>query len=430
MSAVSKVGRCLLSRQYVNTHGTHRAWGRSSAFAYDPPAVRSISSTKKSSGVAAMAAQSAEELDVPQFRFLGGQKIVEQQQLKCVRIRGRRGLPESRDPELPRFAAVAGPDFPAQYRPVELDEDWDLEDWAVAVRAAMDENLNNHGAMLFRGLPIQNHEDLTVFARYLKLPLVEPCDGEDSTFTRNMQGRSMQSKAVSNTVRTASDEPPGYTIEPHNEYHTAAFPKRLFLFCEQGPETGGEWITSDGRAILNGLRPEVVEKFERLGAKYIVFYESKADNNRYTNWQENIAPTKEAVEAYLTKKKYEWKWGEDDSLTYWAVYPSVVPHAQTGERCWFNQIHAHHKTFYTTHPHFEGNPVAEERWPVHCTYGDGSEIEPEVLSHLRKTVWDHSVTHSPVSGDLLVCDNYLSLHGRMSFPDDCERKVYVIAAYA
>ena len=37
------------------------------------------------------------------------------------------------------------------------------------------------------------------------------------------------------------------------------------------------------------------------------------------------------------------------------------------------------------------NPVADGRWPVHCTYGDGTEIEPEVLAHLRQTVWANTV---------------------------------------
>lgn len=396
-------------------HGVSRSWGRSTAFPHTPQ--RQI------------ATQAAVATDQPLFIYDANSSSQAESWVSCVRVRDRMHLPASVDPNLPKFVAVCGPEFPARYVCNSADEDWDLEDWGNAVKSSMDDHLLTHGAMLFRGLPIENHDELSIFARYLKLPLKEPAAPGDDTFCRNMQGRSMQSKSVSDTVRTASDEPPAYTIEPHNEYHTAAFPKRLLLYCVKGPEVGGEWICSDGRAILQSLRPDVVKKFEEHGATYRVFYESKDTSNRYTNWQTNIAPTKPEVEAYLTKKGYEWKWGEDDSLAYWATFPAVVPHAKTGERTWFNQIHAHHKTFYTTHPFFDGKPVPEDRWPVHCTYGNGTEIEPEVLSHIRKTVWEHSVTIKPSPGDLLVCDNYLSLHGRMSFPADIEREVYVIAAY-
>lgn len=160
-----------------------------------------------------------------------------------------------------------------------------------------------------------------------------------------------------------------------------------------------------------------MKKFVEKQACYQVFYESRdKPNNRYTNWQTNIAPTKPEVEDYLTKKGYDWKWGEDDSLLYWQNFPPVVDHPLTGEKCWYNQIHAHHKTFYTNHPSFVKNPVVDGRWPVHCTYGDGTELEPEVLNHLRQTVWANTVVIAPQAGDVFIVDNYLTLHGRMASP--------------
>lgn len=307
-----------------------------------------------------------------------------------------------------------------------MDEDDDLEDWAKGVRELIDEKLAEHnGAVLFRNIPgLKDHQDLNLFARYLKLKLTE---GECSSYTRNMQARSMQSKAVSQFVRTASDEPPAYTIEPHFEYHTAAFPKKLMLFCEKPAPVGGEWIVGDGRNILADLDPAVVQKFADLQVIYRVFYESKSDDNRYTNWQTNVAPTKEAVAEYMEGKGYEWSWGEDDSLTYWKKINPIQPHPSTGEMCFFQQIHAHHKTFYTNHPWFAENPVPDARWPVHVTYGDGSEIEPEVIRHLRETSWKHCVTVAPQEGDLLIVDNYLAMHGRMGF--EGERNVFVVAVY-
>jgi hypothetical protein len=343
-----------------------------------------------------------------------------------VPVRDRPHLPRSDMKGLPEFAAEANPLFPAIYGPQCADpEDWDLEDWADAAAASMKGNLHRHGAMLFRGIPgLEEVKDFTMLTRYMKMQLTKDC-----TYNRSMQARSMSSTPVTKTVRTASDEPPAYTIEPHNEFHTVDFPTKLLLFCQKPPEKGGEWLLSDGRSIFQQLDPDVVARFEEKQACYRVFYESQAENNRYTNWQTNIAPTKPEVEDYLKSKGYDFKWGEDDSLTYWKNFPPVVPHPATGERCWFNQIHAHHKTFYTNHPFFFDKPVPDDRWPVHCTYGDGTEIEPDVLEHLREVIWANTVVVAPQPGDLLVVDNFLMKHGRMGFPEGVERKIFVACAY-
>jgi hypothetical protein len=104
----------------------------------------------------------------------------------------------------------------------------------------------------------------------------------------------------------------------------------------------------------------------------------------YNTWQKNLACSKEKVEAYLKKQGYSFKWRDDDSLDYWQTFKQVLPHPITGERCWFNQIHAQHKTFYFDHPKFKGKlDPSSDRWPVHTVYGDGTEIEEEVIDHIR-----------------------------------------------
>lgn len=75
------------------------------------------------------------------------------------------------------------------------------------------------------------------------------------------------------------------------------------------------------------------------------------------------------------------------------------------------------------------NPVPDSRWPVHSTYGDGTEIEPEVLEHMREVIWANTVVIAPQPGDCFIVDNYLVKHGRMGFPENTKRKVFVAAAY-
>merc|ERR1719456_649252 len=87
---------------------------------------------------------------------------------------------------------------------------------------------------------------------------------------------------------------------------------------------------------------------------------------------------------------YTWEWEpEGDALRYKKTIPAVHEHDTTGEKCWYNQLVAHHWTFYEGHPVFrdiEDKP-GFRNWPVTSRYGDGTEIEDETLSTLRNVIW-------------------------------------------
>ena len=121
-----------------------------------------------------------------------------------------------------------------------------------------------------------------------------------------------------------------------------------------------------------------------------------------------------------------------NALTYWKTIPATSTHPKTGEKTWFNQLHAHHETFYAdAHPKFmrENLPEGFDRFPVLSAYGDGSPIEEDVLAHVRECVWKNTVAISMKKGDLLLCDNQLALHGRMGFAPNTTREIYVSCFY-
>lgn len=344
-----------------------------------------------------------------------------------VQIRHRKYLPASWDESLPETLSPAREDFPIVFEPSAQSKDLDLETFADRARDELQEHLTTYGAVLLRGTPLRTTMDFSNFMTALKWRTSSYAD-----YLKFMGARSMTSTQVTASVRTASDEPPEYTIEPHCEYHTVSFPDKIFLFCEDPPAQGGEWPVGDNRAIYQKIRPEVREKFERLGVEYEVFYESK-ENARYNSWQQNIAEDKEQVEEYLEALGYKWTWDDTGALRYTQVFPAVKPHPKTNEPTWFNQLHAHHYTFYQAHPRYESDigasPKDFERWPVRSRYGDGTEIEDEVLAHVRQVVWENCVAVPMQSGDLLVCDNFLAKHGRMGYPSTEKRKVAVSVTY-
>eukprot|EP00656_Telonema_subtile_P051028 TRINITY_DN6762_c0_g1_i1.p1 TRINITY_DN6762_c0_g1~~TRINITY_DN6762_c0_g1_i1.p1 ORF type:complete len:390 (+),score=96.68 TRINITY_DN6762_c0_g1_i1:84-1253(+) len=346
-----------------------------------------------------------------------------------VQIQGRKGLPDNHNVGLPTHLNGPNDTFPCQLKlDTPADEEVDVWELADLCREHLDNNLSDHGAILLQKLPLDGVSDFSEFVRALGWRTSSTGD-----YLRNMQGRSMSSTPLTDLVRTSSDEPPAYTIEPHPEYHTAGFPSKIMLFCQNPPKDGmgGEWPVTDTRQVYKDLDQDVKDKFEALGVRYSVFYESSEKNPRYTTWQANLAPTKEGVEEYLKALGYTWEWGADDSLVYQQNFDATWSHPKTGEPCWFNQAHAQHWTFYQSHPIFWDKTPEEMagRWPVDCSYGDGSEIPQEVLNHLRETIWANTIALPMRQGDLLVCDNFLAMHGRMSFEPGAGREVYVSAIY-
>ncbi|KAK3238422.1 hypothetical protein CYMTET_51565 [Cymbomonas tetramitiformis] len=281
-----------------------------------------------------------------------------------------------------------------------------------------------------------------------------------------MEGRSMTSSTVADEVRTGSDrmmthgtrlnlitstwwrrsgsehwwlvaisfnEPPAVRVgaaPPGAVAKGQERPKKVFLVCGQEPNygNGGEWIISDSRAITKQMEPTVLNKFKALETRYEIYYPTKAKAS-YNCWEENIAPTKEEAEAYLTRAGCDWTWNEDDSILIHRNLPCVAEHPQTGEVLWFNQIQTHHATFYKdAHPDFVDHDESIP-WPVHTKYGNGEEIEEDTLNHIREVVWANTVAVPLRLGDLLVVDNYAALHGRMGFSLESPRQTFVSILY-
>ena len=108
-------------------------------------------------------------------------------------------------------------------------------------------------------------------------------------------------------------------------------------------------------------------------------------------------------------------------LTYTA--PAFLSHPVTGEKIWFNQAIHHHCTYSKALPQYKGSDLPDEKYPCHTYYGDGSDIEPEVLQHVRAVSWSCAVGFRWKKGDLIVLDNLNVQHGRMAFTG--ERKLLV-----
>jgi len=264
--------------------------------------------------------------------------------------------------------------------------------------------LHRFGAVLLRNLPLETGDEFSGFV------------SEFGFKPMGYVGGSSVRSVITKRVSTASRDPPEFTIEPHNEMsYLPYWPHVIMLFCDVPPTDGGESGITDVRSILADLDPEIVQKFKRLGVRYYR-YLPDASANAYTSWQESLQCNNHAkVEEILKESKQEFEWNADGSLSFWKSLPAFQPHYHTGEELWFNQCHSQNASYFKAHPYFCNLDIPDNRYPFHTYYGDGTEIEPEVLQHVREVSWKHTVGYQMQKSDVLILDNMLVQHSRMAF---------------
>lgn len=120
-------------------------------------------------------------------------------------------------------------------------------------------------------------------------------------------------------------------------------------------------------------------------------------------------------------------WDPNGDLYLWQRRDVFIHHPLTGEKIWFNQATSHNGSYYRDMPNFYGTQIPDDKFPCHTYYGDGSEIEPEALQHIRATAWACAVGFQWRSGDLLVMDNLAVQHSRIGFTGDRKVLAYLTA---
>src|SRR5689334_3569650 len=79
--------------------------------------------------------------------------------------------------------------------------------------------------------------------------------------------------------------------------------------------------------------------------------------------------------------------------------------SRTGKHIWFNSV-------VLLHPAAHGN---DKQSPWKPTYADGSDISDSDILMAKQVMEEEGVKFKWEKGDVLVVDNFLSLHARSSF---------------
>lgn len=289
----------------------------------------------------------------------------------------------------------------------------DLRAWLKRGKAGLEQQLAQHGAVLYRGFDLIDAQQLGDLVR-------EICDRE---FVGTEES-SPRSQIVGN-VYTSTNYRSDQEIFPHNENsYKKTFPTKLFFYCAQPSKVGGETPIVDCRAVLRRLDPAVRQKFAEKNWMYVRNF----GNGIGIPWEDAFNTSDRAVvEQYCRDEDIQFEWIGTDSLRTRQVREPVLRHPLTGELSWFNHI-----TFFniaTLEARIRESllSICEiEDLPHNTYYGDGTPIEDAVIKHLQQAYVAETVVWKWQKGDLIIVDNLLTSHARKTY--EGERRIMLAQA--
>jgi alpha-ketoglutarate-dependent taurine dioxygenase len=281
-------------------------------------------------------------------------------------------------------------------------EGLELIAWSGNNLQLLESHLLQQGGLLFRGF---RSGGLTEFQQFVEL-----FSSELLEYTYGFTPR----KQVEGKIYTSTEYPADQFIPFHNEKsYATSWPLKIWFFCVQAAQQGGETPIVDSRKVYERLDPAVRQRFAEKKVMYMRNYSPRLD----LPWQQVFQTSERAeVEAYCQEAGIAYEWKEGDGLRTYQVCQAVATHPKTGEQVWFNQAHLFH---VTSLPEMIREMLLSEfeeaELPRNAYYGDGSPIEADVLAEIRQIYREEGVAFPWQEGDVLMLDNMLVAHARNPF---------------
>tara|TARA_R110000744_G_scaffold38995_12_gene88920 strand:+ start:1403 stop:2389 length:987 start_codon:yes stop_codon:yes gene_type:complete len=273
--------------------------------------------------------------------------------------------------------------------------------WANSYVNLLNDLLLEYGAILMRGFDIGGAEK---FNNLFSAVCGNPIEYKNRTSPR---------ERVHENVYTSTSHPSDQNIYMHTENSYSEIYNRIISFyCLVPPIIGGETPIADERQLLASLKKETVEKFRKKGIRYVRNTFPGIGLDWKTIYQTD---DKEKVNQKLKALDYDFVWVDQDHLKVNWNLPAFQKHPVTNQEMWFNHMYFGHKSLY--------NPgilefFKEENLPFVTYYGDGTEIEKEIIEEIQKFYSENSIVFKWQKDDFLLLDNMMYSHGRKPFEGD------------
>lgn len=274
--------------------------------------------------------------------------------------------------------------------------------WLGRQRGSVEQQLREHGALLFRGFGPRSESDFGGLVRTLWPALLDYTEG------------STPRSDLGSQVYTSTEYPAHQSIPLHNEMSYARTWPMKIAFCALQPSTaGGQTPLADSRRVYARIDPAIRSRFCAQGVLYVRNFGEHLD----VPWQKVFRTQERSeVERRCREQGIDWEWLADNRLRTRQVSQAVFTHPLLQEPVWFNQAHLFHIS--NLEPAVLESlraVVSEPELPRNAYYGDGTPIEDVVLEEIRQIYREESTSFLWQAGDVLLVDNARVAHGRMPF---------------
>ena len=286
------------------------------------------------------------------------------------------------------------------------------QDWLKENKIFIELKLEEHGAIIFKDLPVKTAEDFDQF--------VSSFNYETFTYEESLSNAVRINKT--DKVFTANEAPREVEIFLHHEMaQTPTYPKNIFFFCKSASETGGETPLCRSDQLYEALLKAdkaLVESFEKFGVIYNSIMSSGDEliSGQGRSWQKTLGvSSKNDAEEKLSKLGYSWNWIEDDNLSVTTKTLQATKELGNGQKSFFNQVIAASLGWKKN----SENQIAPVR------FGNGEEIKESYIELISELAQSLTLLRSWQDHDILLIDNYRVMHGRKPFAGYKNREVLV-----
>lgn len=287
--------------------------------------------------------------------------------------------------------------------------------WFEENRPLIEEYLIKFGGILFRNFDVHSVSEFNQIVQVICPNLL------DYVY------RSTPRTKLGGKIYTATEYPADRIIPMHNENsYSQSWPAKIFFFSVVVASEGGETPVADSCAVYRKIDPLIKRKFEQKGVLYVRNYNPGID----LSWQDVFqTDKKEEVGQFCKEHHIDFEWMESDGpeLVTKQVCQASIIHPLSRDRVWFNQAHLFHSSSLADEERLSLiRELGVDNLPRNTFYGDGEQIEIEVLDHIRHVYEEEKIKFKWQKGDIMLLDNILTAHGRETYKG--ERKVAVAMA--
>ncbi|GMH81542.1 hypothetical protein TrVE_jg1073 [Triparma verrucosa] len=288
-----------------------------------------------------------------------------------------------------------------------------------------------HGAVIFRNFSLMSTQPgfIKFYETLGMLPCLDPLHSVSARPTIEGDGPTKKPSAVYEAVNKESRK--NFFIGMHNEFVGTRAPRAAAFVCFKKAEKGGEFLIADGRKIFADVKEDVMERLYKRSIRYSVM------ELPFFGWVDNLPEVVrpglmgalKGLASFAINSKVDFsvelleqQGGYDNTRLLQArapPQPPVVKHPVSGEPTWFCNVHSHSSKLRKEREEIYGKEKFEDGASrinkSDMFFGDDGDISDEDLKHLDEVTNDNIQYVEMNEGDVVLLDNYKTMHGRNVF---------------